>query len=266
MSVENYYSPIPDVEKLPPRTWSHEFPVFTSLFDLGDMLEFARRLGHWTHEMLDTPLAESEPGRYFYGNGQFPDADALAYHAIIREFRPRRIVEVGAGYSSMVASNAATANGNGCFVTCIEPYPIEPLRRGWPGLSELIASPVQDVPVDFFKRLNANDILFIDSSHVSKIGSDVNYLILDVLPQLSRGVLIHFHDIFLPWYLPRAWIQDLGRYWNEQYLVLAFLIGNADFRPLLANHYLRIRYPEQFAAAFPGPDRNGGSLWIRRVA
>jgi hypothetical protein len=132
----------------------------------------------------------------------------------------------------------------------------------------LIQKPAQEVPIEVFKESDANDILFIDGSHVCKIGSDVNYLLLEVIPQLKNGVLIHLHDIFLPFEMPRSWIEEEDKFWNEQYILHAFLIGNRDFEILIGNNYMVTNHPLKIARLFDQKNKFnsliGSSLWMRR--
>ncbi|MBK8266821.1 MAG: class I SAM-dependent methyltransferase [Planctomycetes bacterium] len=130
--------------------------------------------------------------------------------------------------------------------------------------NRFIAKPVQEIELSLFESLRENDVLFIDTTHVSKIGSDVNHLYFNVLPRLAPGVMIHIHDIFLPGEYPRDWIKNNRYFWNEQYLVHALLLFTSQFEILLANTFLRERHPGEFARAFPAlPRQNGGSLWLR---
>ena len=150
----------------------------------------------------------------------------------------------------------------------IDPYPNEVLKRGFPGLSRLIPEKVQDVPISEFMTLGDNDILFIDSSHVLKTGSDVHYEYLEVLPRLNRGVIVHVHDIFLPAEYPREWVLGEHRFWNEQYLLQAFLAFNESFEVLWAGSYMHLRYPEELETAFSSYRREETwpkSFWMRRV-
>jgi len=261
-----FYSPVPELGKLRDSTWD-------SAYGEGWEPEEERQLGllqdlsSWNPELVSIPR-EPEPDaphQYYWTNLSFNAVDAAIYYSMIRHVRPRRILEVGAGLSTMIAAQAARANGD-TRVDCIEPYPGDVLAAGFPGLSRLIREPVQDVPIDEFLALDSNDILFVDSTHVSKIGSDVNYLILRVLPRLRAGVIIHFHDVFLPWEYPRHWILNERIFWNEQYLLLAFMMFNRDFQTLLANHYLGHKYPDLYRARFPvlTVSGQGGSFWIQR--
>jgi hypothetical protein len=191
------------------------------------------------------------------------EADTTVYYAMIRRFRPRRIIEIGAGYSTLAAAKAVLANGTG-RLEAIDPYPRQFLRDGFPGLDHLEERPVQDIPPDRFRQLEANDILFVDSTHVFKIGSDLHTLFFSVLPFLAPGVLLHFHDVFLPSEYHQTWVRDRHIFYNEQHLLLAFLLFNERFRVLLSTHYLGTRLPGEVMRCFPflrAP--NGGSFWIQ---
>ena len=140
------------------------------------------------------------------------------------------------------------------------------IRRTDLKLIQLLKVPLQDVDLNIFSTLTANDILFIDSSHVSKVGSDVNYLVFEILPRLKPGVYIHFHDIFYPFEYPKRWICDLGISWNEAYLLRAFLQYNQSFCIALFINYLERFYPEQLRSLVPqSVGGAGGSLWLRRI-
>jgi len=190
----------------------------------------------------------------------------VIYYSMIREFRLQRVVEIGGGYSTLLSTRAALRNGT-TRVDCIEPAPPKFFTAKLPGLSRLLVSKAQDVPRDLFESLDNNDILFVDSCHVSRIGSEVHRIFFEILPRLKPGVLIHFHDIFLPWEYPRQWVKDLKIFWNEQYLLLAFLMFNDVFKPLLANHYLLREHLTALQRTFPFLPRwdKAGSFWLRRL-
>jgi hypothetical protein len=201
---------------------------------------------------------------FYLSNGAFEGTDALVLYCMVRHFRPNLVLEVGSGFSSRLSAQAALHNGN-TEVVCIEPYPDEVLKRGFPGLTSLVSKRAQEVEVSFFDRLAAGDILFIDSSHVVKTGGDVTYLFLEVVPRLRPGVMVHVHDIFLPQEFPRSWIRDLHLFWTEQYLLQAFLAYNSEFEVLFANAYMGMRHQEEMQRTFPkSPWWGGGSFWIRR--
>jgi len=156
---------------------------------------------------------------------------------MVRYFKPRLIIEVGSGFSSLVMGRAAAKNGNAPLV-CVEPFPREFLRERFPGLQTLVERNVEQIDLEFFSQLRSGDILFIDTSHTVRIGGDVNYLFLEVLPRLNPGVIVHVHDIFLPFEYRRDWVLDEFRFWTEQYLLQAFLTFNSEFEVLLANYFL----------------------------
>jgi predicted O-methyltransferase YrrM len=208
--------------------------------------------------------------RYHIDNPWFGHADGMLLHLVVRWTAPKRIIEVGSGFSS-----AAILDTNDRFLdgsvscTFIEPYPDRLRRLLRPDDDQrhrIIEQPVQKVPLEVFDALESGDILFIDSSHVSKIGSDVNRLVFEVLPRVRPGVLVHFHDIGWPFEYPREWIYG-GRAWNEAYVLRAFLMFNPAFEILLFNHYLSLFHGEAVAARLPlWGEKAGGSLWLRRRA
>jgi predicted O-methyltransferase YrrM len=211
----------------------------------------------------------ARPGlRYRFANGMFDHGDAVILHAMLRHFRPGRVVEVGSGFSSalMLDVNDQWLGGKTKF-TFIEPYPdrlnslLKPEDRA---NVRIITEPVQGVDPAIFEELASGDFLFIDSSHVSKMGSDVHCLVFDVLPQLQPGVIIHFHDVFWPFEYPTEW-ADEGRAWNEDYLLRAFLAYNTRFEMLLFNNWLARVHPESLAPLMPASEMPGttSSLWLR---
>lgn len=151
--------------------------------------------------------------------------------------------------------------------TCIEPYPRQFLIDGVPGITKLIRSKIQQAPTSSFDQLGPNDVLFIDTSHVAKTGSDVNHLFFEILPRLRPGVLVHVHDIFLPDDYPQRWAIEEGRNWNEQYFVRAFLQFNDVFEIIWASYFMSTRHSAETAAIFPRFPKygGGGSLWLRRT-
>lgn len=222
------------------------------------------------HTDLPFPRTKTPPVRYYYENSHFPYADAIALYCMIRQHRPRRIVEIGSGFSSAVMLDT----NEQCFehsisLTFVEPFPkrlYSLLREDDKERCTIIQKPVQDVPVPAITALEAGDILFVDSSHVVKIGSDVNFLLAEVLPKLPTGVLVHFHDIFWPFEYPEEWIMQ-GRAWNENYFVRAFLQFNPFFKIVLFNHYLGLLRQSELRRYLPlALNGIGGSLWIQKVS
>lgn len=262
----NYESPIPNTAELPDRLWNSYFPVSDGFqLDQKSQLNLISRLAKYGNEMSDTPANVRVAHEYYWNNPMFGAMDAIVYHAMIREFKPKQVLEVGGGYSTMVAAKAAILNGN-TKLRVIEPHPIEPLKKGCPGLAQIITEPVQNVHLSEFEALIENDILFIDDSHICKTGSDVNHIILTVLPRLKPGVIIHLHDIFLPWEYAKQWVLNRKTFYTEQYLLYAFLLFNKSFETVLALQYLEKMAREQLKEAFPfSPVIGGGSFYIRRL-
>jgi predicted O-methyltransferase YrrM len=210
------------------------------------------------------PEQPSEGALYHYANPHFPLADAFALLAVMATRRPRRYLEIGAGYSSCAAIDISRQYlSDAVEFTFIEPYPdlARPPAGGRAG--NIRPQRLQDVPLDVFERLEANDILFIDSSHVGKTGSDVVDYLFRILPALRRGVLVHIHDIFFPFEYPRAWITEENRSWNEAYLVRAFLYGNPRYRVFYFCDWLYKCRRDLVERKMPRcvPHR-GGSLWL----
>lgn len=178
------------------------------------------------------------------------------------------MIEIDCGFSSLITAdvNRRLFNNNLQF-NCIEPYPRQFLIDGVDGISQLVVQKVEDVDLAFFDRLNEGDILFIDSSHVSKVGSDVNFLFFEVIPRLKKGVMVHIHDIFLPDEYHKEWVIDQGRNWNEQYLLRAFLQYNSDWEVIWAAHFMATRHTQKTHETFPHfPELGGGgSFWLKRV-
>jgi hypothetical protein len=218
------------------------------------------------------PEAAGAPGTYYASNDNFGFSSAAPLHALIRHFRPRRVVEVGGGYSSLISLAALRANGGDWRFTCIEPYPFDWLRRAIAAEQShaaLVDAPVQKADPALFDALQANDILFIDSSHVATAGSDVNCLFHQVLPRLAPGVLVHVHDIYLPYEYPAVhFFGESKLFWNEQYLLQAFLAGNQAFEVLLPVFHVQSTQEADYRAAFPHYDsarhRKSSSFWMRR--
>jgi hypothetical protein len=221
------------------------------------------------------PLQPSDSDRFYLNNGVFDGTDALVAYCMLRHFQPRLVVEVGSGFSSLITGEAVR-RGNKTELICIEPLPREFLRQGFPGLRTLIEKKVQDVDLALFSQLEDRDVLFIDSSHTVKIGGDVNYLFLEVLPRLKPGVVVHIHDIVLPLDYRRDWVVEQFRFWNEQHLLQAFLTFNSAFEVLMSNSYLGCYHLDDLKATFPtspwwkDPKTDipvgGTSFWMQRTA
>ena len=232
---------------------------------LLDRFDFAEELSAF-------PTEGTSKLEFHYHNNAFESGDAEYLYSIIRLFKPKRIVEVGAGASTLMVRNAIARNKDEqpnytCKHLCIEPYEREWLEEI--GV-ELIRKPVEQGDREIFAELNENDILLIDSSHVIRPQGDVLTECLEILPSLSKGVLIHVHDIFTPRDYPKEWLLDEVRLWNEQYLLEAFLSFNDHFEIIGALNYLAHHHADKLAAKCPifaaeREWREPSSLWMRKV-
>lgn len=264
----HFYSPIPnirDLQKNEAKIWSNSFDVLGIDFNDASHCNLLFYVFPKYIEEYDYPLEASNEITYYINNGQFGWCDSRILFCMLRHLQPKRMIEIGSGYTSLL-----TADVNRRFLkqelefTCIEPYPRDFLLKGVSGINYLITQKVEDLPLSTFSNLQRGDILFIDSSHVSKTGSDVNYLFFEVIPRLSEGVLIHIHDIFLPAEYPREWIINEGRSWNEQYLVRALLMYTHGFEVLFGSAYAFYKHPELLKKVLQNHLQLGGSLWLRK--
>jgi len=264
----HYYSQLPDTRDLRRRyeQWYRRSDLPGLAMDVERQLELLEQLtAPYGEEMARLPRYEEETQRF--GTGECGEIEALTYYCFIRQFRPKRIVDVGSGVSAAIALRAVEANEDDVEITCINPYPaggLEQLARD--GRITLIAKMAQEADMECFSQLAENDILFIDSTHTVKLGGDVNHLVLEVLPRLAPGVLVQFHDI--PWPMPCFKpLEDLV-FGQEAALVQAFLDFNSDFEILLCQWLLQMDHPDALGRAFPVYDRalhRPSSLWIRRT-
>lgn len=269
--VGHFYSPIADPADIRAREewiWMRVDEMPGIDLSIPDQLVLLRQLKPYTAS-IDYPV--EHPGdstTYFYGNDQYPVLDAEFLLAALCHFRPKSMIEVGSGFSSLITADVnRRLLGSKLDFSCIEPFPRQFLIDGVEGITRLVRQKVQDIELSFFNRLDSGDILFIDSSHVSKVGSDVNYLFFEILPRLKKGVMVHVHDIFLPDEYPKIWVIDQGRNWNEQYLLRAFLQFNADWKVMWASHFMGTRHTAAVQDTFPRYPMlgGGGSFWIKRV-
>jgi predicted O-methyltransferase YrrM len=268
-----FNQPIPDTRTLKPALWETRSQLVGVNLREGEQLRLLSELSsRYKPEWDRFPLEPTTPNHQYYVNNRiFESVDGEMLYAMIRHHKPRRIVEVGSGFSTRLSAQAIARNvrddaGYRCELTAIEPHPNPSLRSD--GAITLIDTEVQDVPLSFFTSLEENDILFIDSSHILRIGSDVQYECLEILPRLARGVLVHFHDIFFPSEYPPDTILKGYQFPNEQYIVQAFLSFNHAFEVLWAGSFMHLTHPDRLEAAFASYSRDTrwpGSLWLRRT-
>jgi len=229
----------------------------------------------YNDELLKIPLEkENDEIVFCFNEGPFPSADAEYLYNIIRFFQPKQIIEIGSGHSTLMAANAINQNRKqnskyACQHICIEPY-----ENTW--LDKLgihvIREKVENCDISLFKKLKANDILFIDSSHIIRPQGDVLYEYLEIMPQLKSGVLIHLHDIFTPEDYPAEWVFYGNRLWNEQYLLEAFLTCNNDFSVIGSTNFLLYNNFKEFSSVCPitktfiekGKQVGAGSFWLKK--
>ncbi len=265
----HFYSPHPKLEDL-----ESNFPaiVQTARNGAGIDLNAEEQLRHLTAACQSRPLGpwQDSPGahRFYYDNHFFRFGDSNAVWQIAKTFRPKRIIEVGSGFSTACWLDTFDHLGLPATLTSIEPYPDRVHQLCSPtDLADRVRleqTPVQQIPLSRFRELEANDVLFIDSTHVMKSGSDVNYLFFHVLPLLAPSVLIHIHDIFWPFEYPLQWYQE-GRAWNETFVLRAFLQYNAAFRIIRFNSYLAQNHAGILNTVNTRLTSDaGGSIWLMR--
>lgn len=235
-----------------------------------DRQEMRRTWRSLVPAMRTAPFAEV-PGnlRYGYDNNAYSWGDGAVLHAMIRRYRPRRIIEVGSGWSSACTLDTVDGYlGGRCELTFIDPYPALLLRLSGDveARATIVPQTLQSVPLETFDALEADDILFIDSTHVVRTGSDCCTAIFDILPRLKPGVMIHIHDMFWPFEYPRLWAVEENRSWNEIYLVRALLTNNPDYQIVMFNDFMAKMEADLVHDTFPDFMRaSGAALWLRKL-
>ncbi|MCZ6625236.1 MAG: class I SAM-dependent methyltransferase [Deltaproteobacteria bacterium] len=270
----HYYQPVPDTRTLKDDLWHKQSDLVG--IDINEQAQInllSLFSSKFKREYESFPRSKtSVPYQYYVDNRVFESVDGEIVYCMIRYFKPRMIIEIGSGHSTYLAAQAVQKNqadySHKCELIAVEPYPNDVLRGGFPGLSKLIPTKVQDISLSEFSKLRENDVLFMDSSHVLKIGSDVQYEFLEILPRLNKGVIVHVHDIFLPAEYPKEWVLKDYRFWTEQYLLQAFLIFNNSFEVLWAGSYMHLKHSDKLEAAFSSYKRDErwpGSFWMRKT-
>lgn len=269
----DYYSPIPDLSRLPENVWERRSDLCGVDLDPDAGIEFLEReLAPFVDEMGFQTEDPGESGVFFLRNAAFESVDAELLYGMIRALRPNSVIELGSGYTTLLLNMAVKRNAEEGVPTkhvAYDPFPREHvLGKSVPEPTRLEAISATDVPLEVFTHLEAGDVLFVDTTHTVKLASDVNYILLDVLPRLKAGVLVHFHDIFLPWEYPRAWFEEMRYFWTEQYLLQAFLTFNNAFEILVPAHAIARQHPDRLARLIPSfrAGVSPGSFWLRRRA
>lgn len=268
----HFYSPIPSLDEI--KTNKDKIFLKDKILHAIDLNEKGQvdLLNKFFHYYNDLPFKSKKENnlRYYYENEFFSYSDAIILYSMMRHLKPKKIVEIGSGFSTCLMLDV-----NELFlkdetkIECIEPFPqilnslLNDLDKNKFTLRE---ENLQKINTDLFKSLDKGDILFVDSTHVSKVGSDVNYIIHEILPQLNNGVYVHFHDIFYPFEYPEKWIFE-GRAWNEAYMLRAFLEYNKFFKITCFNSFISYKYSDLLKKLLPLCLRNGGgSIWLNKVA
>jgi predicted O-methyltransferase YrrM len=260
--ARTFYSPVPDLERLAPGTFDRVSELPGLAWDLDAQLAFLR-------DRVAPAMAGFAAPPGYDPDSAYNAADAAVLYGMLRGLRPSRVVELGSGQSTLVMALAArenAADGDPLALESFDPYPgvaQPPLA----GLAALERVPAQEVPLTVFEALGPGDVLFVDTTHTVKLGSDVNHIVLEVLPRLRPGVIVHLHDIFLPFEYPRVWPERYGLYWSEQYLVQAFLAFSSGYDVLAAVHALQRRRPAEAGELLPAAvgERVGAAFWVRRT-
>jgi hypothetical protein len=272
--VGHFYSPYPDVRDVEARADTLLDPrAEVAGIDMRDddqlaLFESIAAIG------ADMPFAAHPDGRHRYhlANDTYAWADGIVLHALLRHLRPRRVIEVGSGHSSALILDTAEGWLDGddhrVQLRFVEPHPglLHSLLR--PDDEDRVTvddRAVQDVPLEVFDELGPGDVLFVDSTHVAKAGSDVNHLFFQVLPRLRAGVWVHLHDIFMPFEYPLDWVRE-GRAWHEAYLLRAFLMYNLVFEVRWFQHYMWTRHQQVLESRLPAmAESPGGNIWLQKT-
>lgn len=267
----HYYSPIISMEEIKKR----EYEIWKNADEDGikgvelrteEQIKLIQQFTKFYDEM---PFKSEKQNniRYYFENEYYSYTDGIILYSMINYFEPKRIIEIGSGFSSavMLDTNQLFFN-NQIDLTFIDPYPgrlYSLMKETDKEQTIVIETDVQLISLDIFRKLKARDILFVDSTHVTKTGSDVNYILFEILPILERGVLIHFHDIFYPFEYPKEWVFN-GFNWNEDYILKAFLMYNDKFEIKLFSEYLHKHHKDSFKDLPLSYKNKGGNLWIQK--
>lgn len=265
--VNHYYEPQFDF-----RNERQSFSLERSLpgidWNENEQLQMLEQLS-FGDEIADLPKVKTAERDFHLNNGTFDAGDAEYWYQLIRHFKPSRIYEIGSGNSTLMAKKAIDKNHEDdssyeCEHICVEPYEV-------PWLEDIgvkvIREKVEDLDAGFFSELQENDVLFIDSSHIIRPQGDVLFEYLELLPTLNSGVIVHVHDIFSPKNYPKRWLEENVFFWNEQYLLEAFLINNSGWKIIGALNFLRHNHFEKLKAVaqFLTPEREPGSFYLQKI-
>ena len=260
----HFYWPIQDSRKLAEYDFESKFPLHGMKMDTDSVKERVCSLGAYRNEYKEL----------HYDSGYTSNGDGAILYAMIRQLKPKKVIEVGSGHSTVVIHGALRKNTQedqiAREIISIEPYPKQVLRDLVANSNVVLQEKrVEHVEPSFFQQLEQGDVLFIDTSHVVDIGNDVHFLYLKVLPQIPVGVVVHIHDIRFPYEYPKEWVIGARKYWTEQYLLHMFMAFNDSFEVVLASNFLCQEDRRLMASNFHALSESGrgwpGSFWIRRT-
>jgi hypothetical protein len=273
----HFYSPVPDLNDLQRRKiWAKKSELAGIEFAPERQIRLLRELGEKYGNECDWPaLPAKTPLGFYTENNSFSFGCAAGLHSLIRLHKPKKIIEIGSGHSSLVLSSALSKNHSEGFSSeyfIVDPYPAAVTQQGLSCLMQVIPKRVELLDIQKFLQLRENDMLFVDSGHTVRTGGDVNFLFLEVFPRLAPGVIVHIHDIGLPYEYPETYFTNpsFRMFWTEAYLLQAFLSFNSQFEILLAMAYLMNDKKIEFCKAFRHYDPTkhkaiSGSFWMRRT-
>lgn len=267
----HFYSPVISIEKVKKREseiWKNvnKDGIAGIALKTGEQKKLVQEFTKYYKEIPFTPEKQTTL-RYQFENDYYSYTDGIILYSMLRHFMPKKIIEIGSGYSSalMLDTNQLFFN-NQIDLTFVDPN----AERLYSILTEedkkkiiIIENDVQLIPLTVFEKLKAGDILFVDSTHITKTDSDVNYILFEILPILTSGVLIHFHDVFYPFEYPKEWVYK-GYNWNEDYILRAFLMYNDKFEIKLFADYLHKQHKDVFTNLPLSYKNTGGNLWIEK--
>jgi hypothetical protein len=269
----HFYSPVPDTRELLPDRWERRTPMTGITIDMEAVHSILGRIIEYKSEYSAFAAEGSDPQEFAFNNTAYCAGEAEVLYAMVRMLRPRRVVEIGTGHTTLLTAAAcrrnATEDGESwCEFISIDPHAPEYVRD-LPGLTKLIKLPVQEVDLGLFSGLGPGDILFIDSSHVLRMGNDVAHEYLEILPSIGEGVVVHVHDIFLPMEYPEDWVREARFFWNEQYLLQAILAQSSRWKVMWPGHLMHLDHGKELERAFPQYDRatcRPSCWWMRRCS
>lgn len=263
----DFYSQIPSVEDI---NNSFEYKdnneeIYNSgIFNKKNIQNFMEKIGIYVEEFSPPKDGNiDKPKEYFWNNPAFSFFDALSYYCVLRHYKPLHVLEVGSGFSTLVADAAIKKNNIG-KLTLIEPYPKAFLRE-LDSVDKIIESFVQEISVpDLVALVESSDIWFIDSTHTVKIGSDCLYLYLKIMPEISKDIIVHTHDIYLPFGSNKKMALNKQIFWTEQYLLYAYMLDNPKIEVLFGGVYANRVLPQVVKKFMAGKsEAKGASLWYK---